>query len=162
MDGESGANPGKDSPSVPHLFMRCAMSLSEDRLSNAEMLRHGIATLVEPMPPPEVYPPARQEIPGTLYVLQAPPVTAVKIGFTRGPVEIRVKSLQGANPYPLKVLAQATILPAGEFAVHRLLKEHRLMGEWFDWTPVVAAFVAALPQGIEHALDAAKSTDTNM
>lgn len=126
------------------------MPLAFDRLSNADLLTQGHARIVPPLPQ---FRPLRSEIPGTIYVLQAPPVMAVKIGFTRAQcATIRAKGLQSGNPYPLKVIAQATALPAQEFALHRLLRAHRLEGEWFEWTPEVSAFVAAMADGIEAAL----------
>lgn len=139
-------------------------ALSLDRLSGPELLRRGIAVvegghaLLPPTPAEEqeavMMPrPLPSEVAGIIYALQAPPTMPVKIGFTRASeLGYRVKSLQTANPYPLRVVASSPGLSAQERAAHAALASFRLTGEWFEWTPEVSAFVAALSLGIEAAL----------
>lgn len=132
-------------------------ALSIDRLSNEELLRRGIAVYepskIEP-PTPAMqaedrvsWAPMYAEVPGIIYVLQAPPLMPVKIGFTRATeLAHRLKGLQTGCPYSLKVIAQITGLPAREREIHALLATDRLTGEWFDWTPRVRAFVDSLTE----------------
>lgn len=129
------------------------MSLAIDRLSGEKLLELGIATRFAVMPPTPAekaeatFPAIRiaAEIPGIIYILQAPPIMPVKIGFTRAAeLTYRVKSLQTGCPYPLLIIAQTTGLPAREREIHALLDADRLTGEWFDWTPRVRAFVESL------------------
>jgi hypothetical protein len=128
------------------------MSFAEDRLSNEELYVRGIARLYKPPPTPaeealqeRLSRPLPADIPGTIYVLQALPLLPVKIGFTRaGELGYRIKHLQTGCPYPLKVIAQTTGLPAREREIHKTLTADRLTGEWFDWTPRVQALIATL------------------
>jgi hypothetical protein len=131
-------------------------ALARDRLSSEELLRRGLAVRYPvTASPPTFEPPLRPEIPGLVYVLQAPPLMAVKIGFTRKSrreMHWRVKGIQTGCPYPLKVLARVKALPSQEREAHKLLAADRLTGEWFDWTPRVQAFVAALSKGMAAGL----------
>lgn len=128
-----------------------------DRLSGDELLRLGLAEIhhaIAPSVSPEPeFPPTKAETPGTIYVLQAPPLMPVKIGFTRAErIDFRIQCLQTGCPYPLRVIASATGLPVQERRVHALLAQYRLTGEWFEWTPAVRELVdqiadGRLPQG---------------
>lgn len=136
-------------------------ALEIDRMSNEEWLTRGIAVRVPVRPPTpaeqaaeqRAYQRTRAGTPGIIYVVQAAPVMAVKIGFTRNAeLAWRLKGIQTGCPYPLKVLASVKGLPAQEREAHALLSPYRLTGEWFDWTPQVQAFVGALANGIKAAL----------
>lgn len=131
--------------------------LEIDRMSPQRWIELGITQRVEAKPQPrheqtpgEEYEASRpppymaSEAPGIIYVLQAPPLMPVKIGFTRTTVSWRITSLQTGCPYPLKVIAQTKGPPAREREIHTALAAHRLTGEWFDWTPEVQAYVAGL------------------
>lgn len=66
-----------------------------------------------------------------VYVLEAPPLTPVKIGFTNN-VPARLASLQTGCPYPLRV---RYVIPGNqtlETWLHRYMRSERLCGEWFD------------------------------
>lgn len=54
----------------------------------------------------------------------------VKIGFTTD-VEQRVKQLQTASPLSLKLLEVTIGTQAVEAFLHRVLRRHRIRGEWF-------------------------------
>lgn len=60
----------------------------------------------------------------------------LKIGFSISPLE-RLKSLQTANPYPLKVFAIVQGTMREEKALHARLASFRLEGEWFQDHPKV-------------------------
>lgn len=133
-------------------------SLALDRLSSDELVRRGLAQVfpvARPAPSPEpeedeqpAFRLVNADIPGTIYVLQAPPLMPVKIGFTRAErVEYRLTGLQTGCPYPLRVIARATGLPAQERRLHALLDAYRLTGEWFEWTPIVREVVDAIQAG---------------
>lgn len=91
---------------------------------------------------------------GLIYVIQGEPGTPVKIGFTRrGDAAGRLTEIQIGSTVNLRIIAQAPAYVQHERVVHRALSESRLRGEWFAWTPKVAAFVQALGTGIIAALD---------
>ncbi len=126
-----------------------------ERLSGAKLVRLGLAEVHPPTWPPSnaavlepAFRPTSAETPGTIYVLQAPPLLPVKIGFTRADrIEIRILGLQTGCPYPLQAIATASALPGQERRIHALLKDHRLTGEWFDWTPAVQKMVDRIKAG---------------
>lgn len=63
---------------------------------------------------------------------------AVKVGFTTGPVAVRVNDLQTGNPRPISVMAEivgATV--ETELALHDELSEANVSGEWFARQAVV-------------------------
>lgn len=92
---------------------------------------------------------------GILYVVQCGNEAPVKIGFTAPHyLKMRLTALQIGNANKLDIIAQAKVFFWQEKAAHIALSEHRITGEWFLWTPAVAAFVAALPKGIDAALSA--------
>ena len=141
-------------------------ALAFDRLSGAELMRRGLVTfegghnmrVPTPLPPALMPAPVARahvpaEIPGIIYVMQAPPLMPVKIGFTRAKrLQYRVASIQTGMPYPLKVLAKVKGLPSHEREAHALLADYRLTGEWYEWTPRVQAFVQAMRRGLKAAL----------
>lgn len=54
----------------------------------------------------------------------------VKIGYARDPRE-RIKSMQVGNPRPLELVFWTRTPTEVEGRVHRLLADHRIMGEWY-------------------------------
>jgi len=123
-------------------------TLALDRMSNEALIKMGLATIIpawrslSAVKSEAPWPPVAAEIPGIIYVLRAPPVMAVKIGFTRAAeLAHRLKGLQTGNPYPLQIVTQARGLPAQEREIHKTLRLSRLTGEWFEWTPEVERFV---------------------
>lgn len=68
---------------------------------------------------------------GFVYVLHAPPLTPIKVGYAAD-VWLRIDSLQTGSPYKLEPLH---IIPADrrlECLLHRRLKDAKLLNEWFD------------------------------
>jgi len=71
---------------------------------------------------------------GCVYVITADELyPIVKIGFTKTPVQQRLKALETANPFNLYVLAEhETVVPEkAEAMVHERLGSRRLKLEWF-------------------------------
>lgn len=85
---------------------------------------------------------------GTIYVVQALPLSPVKIGFTSKHPLDRITELQIGNPHPLKILATVRGTMADERKIHKSLSSVRLTGEWFEWTDLTRDFVAFLSQNI--------------
>jgi len=85
---------------------------------------------------------------GTIYAIAAQGTSWVKIGSTTGDAADRVRSLQGGQPFRLKVLAEVPVtasLREIEQQVHTFLAEKRGMGEWFAVDmdqPTLAVLVA--------------------
>lgn len=67
----------------------------------------------------------------------------VKIGFTAGKPEERIRSLQTASAYKLFILAREYGPFALESAYHQVFAETRLHGEWFRRTPALDALIDA-------------------
>lgn len=96
---------------------------------------------------------------GVVYAVQSvEPASPVKIGYsTRGTVEARLAELQIGNPCTLRILGFAPGYLSHEQRAHKALASDRMRGEWFGWSPRVAAFVKALcAGGTEAAIAAAK------
>lgn len=67
----------------------------------------------------------------------------IKIGFSVNP-KARLRQLQHASPYDLRILAT---IPEGqdlEAHYHRCFAAHRLRGEWFTRCPEIEAEIARL------------------
>lgn len=76
-----------------------------------------------------------------VYFIQSVRGGPVKIGTARDP-ESRLLSLQTAHPYPLRIIG---LIPHGgvrtERLLHRRFADHRMNGEWFEWTPDMEEFL---------------------
>jgi len=72
---------------------------------------------------------------GIVYLLQCDDGINIthKIGYTRGSVQDRIKSLQVGNGYEILELSSfcTEYAPKLETTLHRYFKHHRLKGEWF-------------------------------
>jgi excisionase family DNA binding protein len=102
-----------------------------------------------------------EETLGVIYCLQAAEGTPVKIGFSRAAeIQQRIRALQTGSPYPLRLLGSVPAFALQELSAHVVLRDHRLSGEWFEWSEPVRQFVAAIQSGLnfEAALAAAKAT----
>jgi hypothetical protein len=153
---------------VPFLFKVIAMaaerfnSLQRDRMSSDEARLRGLVVVVPAVSHPAVEPGTMLERwadSGTVYAIQAEvEASPVKIGYSNDwGLSERLKSLQTGNPYKLRIIASAMGYPSHERRCHSILKAHRLTGEWFRWTPEVAAFVQALATGgVERAIATVK------
>jgi len=67
-----------------------------------------------------------------VYVIQAGDDGPVKIGYTSGPAEKRLRGLQTGNPYKLRILKVFDGDERHESELHRRFAGHRIRGEWFD------------------------------
>lgn len=68
---------------------------------------------------------------GTIYYIACPTTNRVKIGFTTGDPEKRLRTLQTGSPTQLTLLGHEPGTLAGEQELHRLFDVHRIQGEWF-------------------------------
>lgn len=95
----------------------------------------------------------RREYDGNfVYVLEAPPLTPVKIGFTND-VMTRKMSLQTGCPYYLQIKYVVPASQTLETWLHRYLRTSRLCGEWFDG-PEVAPALERVAEMAEAMVDA--------
>lgn len=60
---------------------------------------------------------------------------AVKIGWTRGAVSVRLCQLQGGHQSPLTLLREIDGSAALEKSLHRHFSDHRISREWFRLVP---------------------------
>lgn len=81
--------------------------------------------------------------PGVIYAIStADPAGLVKLGFTVGAPEARLRSLQTGSPVALVLLDHVAVEGQhAERALHVALREHRRHGEWFERGPALAALV---------------------
>lgn len=70
------------------------------------------------------------------YVVEMVPDGPIKIGRTTN-LDRRVRAITAHNPYARFV----STLPIAEKMVHRVLRAHRLRGEWFRRDPAVLEFL---------------------
>lgn len=84
---------------------------------------------------------------GWVYFIRSEHTHAIKIGFTAGKVEVRLKALQTAHPYKLEVVGKSRGTMEYEKALHSRFEELRLEGEWFEPHPDLLAFISILPSG---------------
>lgn len=78
---------------------------------------------------------------GTVYVVAAG--NYVKIGFTAGLVEDRIKSLQTGAPYRIRLVAKLSAHQSQEHLLHARFAALRTAGEWFHRKGEVAAWINA-------------------
>lgn len=104
--------------------------------------------------------PRRPESPaGRVYFLgPARDNAPVKIGFTTGVVENRLKSIQTGYPERLTVLATVEGTIYDESALHARFARARLHGEWFKRTPELMELMAAYRE--RKKLTAARAQET--
>lgn len=74
-------------------------------------------------------------------------VTHVKIGFTRGNPYARMRDLQTGCPFQMRMLGFVLGNMAQEAELHDVFKEHRCVGEWFE-------FAYFVENNIRHQLEA--------
>lgn len=82
-----------------------------------------------------------------LYVIGSDEMPAIKIGISGNP-EARCRDLQTGSPFALRVLHTQSVsdADAAEAIVHRVLRSHRIHGEWFGvaYEAALEAIAAAL------------------
>lgn len=69
---------------------------------------------------------------GTIYYIACREVNRVKIGFTTGEPEVRLRALQTGSPAMLTLLAVHSGSLHEEAALHARFQHVRSHGEWFD------------------------------
>lgn len=76
-----------------------------------------------------------------VYFVQEAPDGFIKIGWTRGPVDGRLCTIQTGNPRTLVLLTAMRGALKDEQALHRRFAAHRVSGEWFHPAPELLAFI---------------------
>lgn len=92
-------------------------------------------------------PPRKKDRPNpSVYVVLAPEVQRVKIGYSRH-VQRRFESLQANSPILLRFLGYVPQPQAKklEFTLHQKLSPHRSHCEWYIWNEHVRAILEGLP-----------------
>lgn len=82
-----------------------------------------------------------------VYFLQAGVGGPIKIGFTKGNPENRIRALQVASPVKLILIGTANGNNLEEKLLHFHLCGHRLIGEWFHPAPQVMEAIANAMKG---------------
>lgn len=83
-----------------------------------------------------------------LYFLQADaPTGPIKIGFTTRHGGVRRAHAQTYNAKPVVLLAECDGDEATERRLHRMFRETRLEGEWFEPSAALRELVDALAEG---------------
>lgn len=83
---------------------------------------------------------------GTIYFIKSDETKEIKIGYTSGEVEKRLKSLQTGHPYKLQVLATMPGSRDDEKNLHERFASSRLSGEWFKPYPDLLVFIATVKE----------------
>jgi hypothetical protein len=81
------------------------------------------------------------EEPGWVYFIACAETRRCKIGYTRGPVEKRMKSLQTGAAGKLRLIAKHPGTPETERKVHARFSDQRLHGEWFEMSEELFAYI---------------------
>lgn len=71
----------------------------------------------------------------------------VKVGRAKD-VAARMKTLQGAQPFPLRLIVAVPGHPSLEAAIHERFSNLRAEGEWFRLDPELKMFIRALRAGL--------------
>jgi hypothetical protein len=80
---------------------------------------------------------------GINYAIQVGNNGPIKIGFTTATGARRLRQLQQACPYELRLLEEWRATVAHEGRIHRLLAPYRLRAEWYHPVTPVLEFIAA-------------------
>ena len=76
-----------------------------------------------------------------IYFIESGWLGPIKIGYTNGPVEARLRGLSTAHHQALTVLLQLPGDLRTERELHERYARHRLRGEWFKPAPDLLAFI---------------------
>jgi hypothetical protein len=79
---------------------------------------------------------------GTVYFIADDVSGCIKIGWCRGRVECRLKTLQCGNSNELTIVGQMAGTILDEHALHRRFADAHRFGEWFRATRELRAFIA--------------------
>ena len=69
---------------------------------------------------------------GRIYYIACPETERMKIGFTRGSSEKRLRSLQTGSPTELRIFAEHPGFIEDERFIHEHFADTRVHGEWFQ------------------------------
>jgi hypothetical protein len=78
---------------------------------------------------------------GWVYFVFATESERIKIGYTQGPPEGRLQTLQTGSPEVLEYLGAIPGTLALEAELHRRFAASRVCGEWFQRTAELVAFI---------------------
>jgi hypothetical protein len=78
---------------------------------------------------------------GLIYFVKSNKNQEIKIGFTSGQVEERIRTLQTSHPYQIELLATISGDMKFERSLHERFKEYRLQGEWFFPHPELIDYI---------------------
>ena len=79
-----------------------------------------------------------------IYFIRDVLADAVKVGYTRKPVGLRLKQLQTGNPGELVLLGVIPGSRTVESEIHDHLRPHRIRGEWFKLSDVVSLQIESI------------------
>lgn len=82
---------------------------------------------------------------GSVYFIRSEKTHEIKIGFTAGKIEDRLRALQTSHPHNLQVLAISRGNREHEKALHEKFASIRLRGEWFEPHPELLTYISVLP-----------------
>lgn len=95
----------------------------------------------DPWPTVGRQPQQKLDKPGTVYVFDDKPGGRVKVGWTAGPIEKRLRGVSTAAGVLLTLRNTRPGTRADEQEIHGRLAAWRLHGEWFQRTPEVLALI---------------------
>jgi hypothetical protein len=81
---------------------------------------------------------------GYIYFLLSEKTGAVKIGFTRGTIEKRLKNTSAWSPYDYDVLKIIDGTMIEERALHKMFVADKIRGEWFHYSDELKKFIDSL------------------
>lgn len=81
---------------------------------------------------------------GWVYFIRSGGDGNIKIGYTSGSAQERLKGLQTAQAHPLHILATVRGNRNYEHTLHQQFSEYRLEGEWFSPHPDLIGFISVL------------------
>lgn len=87
---------------------------------------------------------------GTIYLIQAVGTSLVKIGFTKGDIDRRLRQLQGGSPLPLVAVASFRGAMSEERGLHRRFADFNVHDEWFQMTGDLLDYVNELGGKVTH------------
>lgn len=76
-----------------------------------------------------------------IYYIQAIEGSPIKIGFTKGPIEYRLRALQGGSPLKLTIIAWEDGDMVRERELHDRFDHLRLHGEWFRYAGTLIEYI---------------------
>ena len=91
----------------------------------------------------EPIPTSPEDADGFVYFIEAIGLKKIKVGYSKD-VESRLRQLQTAMPFEMRILASVPGTIALESEIHRLFAKTRVRGEWFEDTEKLREYIAAI------------------